>query len=65
MAQFVPEEVLALKVKVEDLPAAFQKQLGTDPALLRSEAETKEVAGQIQEASERQLEQGGPSEQQQ
>lgn len=58
MAQFVPEEVLGLKVKVEDLPAAFQKQLGTDPALLRSEAETKEVAQKVQAASEQQLEQG-------
>lgn len=62
MAQFVPEEVLALKVKVEDLPAAFQKQLGTDPALLRSEAETKDVAGKIQESSKQQLEQGVPNE---
>ena len=64
MAQFVPEEVLGLKVKIEDLPSAFQKQLGTDPALLRSEAETAEVAGKVQAASEQQLEQGAPIDQQ-
>lgn len=64
MAQFVPEEVIALKVKVEDIPAKFQQQLGTDPDLLRNEAETKEVADKIQAASERQLEQGAPIEQQ-
>ena len=63
MAQFVPQEVLALKVKVEDLPSAFQKQLGTDPSLLRSEAETKQVASQVQAASEQQLEQGVTDEQ--
>lgn len=63
MAQFVPAEVLALKVKVEDLPRKFQEQLGTDPSLIRSEAETKEVAEQVQQSAEQQLE-GGPSEQQ-
>lgn len=59
MAQFVPQEVIALQVKVEDLPLEFQKQLGTNPALLRSKAETKEVAEQIKSAAEGQLEQGG------
>lgn len=59
MAQFVPQEVIALKVKVEDLPLEFQKQLGTNPALLRSEAETKEVADKIKAAAETQLE-GAP-----
>ncbi len=63
LQQFVPEEVIGLKVKVEDLPAKFQQQLGTDPDLIRSDAETKEVANKVQAASEQQLKQGVPSEQ--
>lgn len=63
LMQFVPPEVIALKVKVEDLPAEFQKQLGTNPALIRSEAETKTVAKNIQDAATQQLEQGGQVEQ--
>jgi len=62
LSQFVPPEVLALKVKVEDLPRKFQEQLGTDPELIRSEAETQEVASQVQQSAEQQLE-GAPSEQ--
>lgn len=58
MAQFVPPEVLALKVKVEDLPKKFQELLGTDPSLIRSEAETKDVAGKVQAAAGQQLEAG-------
>lgn len=61
LAQFVPQEVLALKVKVEDLPRKFQEQLGTDPELIRSEEETKQVASQVQQSAEQQLE-GGASE---
>lgn len=63
LSLFLPQEVIALKVKVEDLPGKFQQQLGTDPSLIRSEAETKEVAGQIQEAAGQQL-QGQQNEQQ-
>lgn len=63
LAQFLPPEVIALKVKVEELPGKFQKQLGTDPSLIRSDAETQQVAGQIQQAAGQQL-QGGQSEQQ-
>lgn len=64
LSSFLPQEVIALKVKVEDLPGKFQQQLGTDPSLIRSEAETKEVAGQIQEAAGQQLQQGQANEQQ-
>lgn len=58
MAQFVPQEVMALKVKVEELPGEFQKQLGVNPDLVRSEAETAEVAQQVQGAAEQSLEGG-------
>lgn len=56
IASFVPQEILALKVKVEDIPGKFQELLGTDPGLVRSEEETTEVAGQVQTAAQRQLE---------
>jgi len=59
LGQFIPPEVLALKVKVEDLPKKFQEQLGTDPDLIRSDAETQEVGAQVQQAAGQQL-QGGP-----
>ena len=59
MAQFVPQEILALKVKVEDLPGEFAKQLGVNPELIRSEAETKNVTDQVTAAAGQQLEQGG------
>ena len=64
MAQFVPQEILALKVKVEDLPEEFQKQLGVNPKLIRSEAESEGVANQVTEAASAQLSQvqGAPSE---
>lgn len=64
LSQFIPPEVLALKVKIEELPGEFQKQLGTNPNLIRSEAETKKVASQITDAAGEQL-QGGANEQQQ
>lgn len=58
LSQFLPQEVIALKVKVEDLPGKFQQQLGTDPSLIRSDAETEEVAGKVQESASQQLQQG-------
>tara|TARA_R100001480_G_scaffold40158_2_gene52920 strand:- start:63 stop:1643 length:1581 start_codon:yes stop_codon:yes gene_type:complete len=58
MMQFVPQEILALKVKVEDLPKQFQGLLGTDPDLIRSEAETQKVSEQVQQAAQQQLESG-------
>ncbi len=61
LAQFMPPEAIALKVKIEELPAAFQKQLGTDPKLIRSDSETQQVGQQITEAAGQQL-QGGPNE---
>lgn len=64
LSQFIPPEVLALKVKIEDLPSKFQKQLGTDPSLIRSKAETKQVSKQVTEAAAQQLQlqQGAPNE---
>ena len=64
MAQFVPQEILALKVKVEDLPEEFAKQLGINPKLIRSEAESKGVADKVTDAASAQLSQvqGAPSE---
>lgn len=66
MAQFVPQEILALKVKVEDLPAEFAGQLGVNPKLIRREAESKGVADKVTDAASAQLEQvqGAPNEQQ-
>lgn len=63
MGQFLPPEVIGLKVKIEDLPGEFLNQLGVNPELMRSEAETAEVAKQVQSASEQQLQgqQGGPT----
>lgn len=61
LSQYMPPEVLALKVKIEELPEAFQKQLGTDPKLIRSDAEA-EVAGQVIAAAGQQLEAGQASE---
>lgn len=55
MAQFVPQEILALKVKVEDLPEEFAKQLGVNPKLIRSEAESQGVADQVTTAASAQL----------
>ncbi len=57
LAQFVPQEILALKVKVEELPEEFQKQLGVNPKLIRSKAESEGVANQVQEAASAQLQQ--------
>lgn len=62
MAQFVPPEVMALKVKIENLPREFGQQLGINPDLVRSDAETKEVAGQVQAAAQAGLEGGAPNE---
>jgi len=61
LAQFLPPEVIAAKVKVEDLPRKFQEQLGTDPSLIRSDAETKQLADQVKEAGIEKIE-GGQSE---
>jgi len=58
MAQYIPPEVLALKVKVEELPKKFQEQLGTDPTLIRSEQETAETAQKVQDAASQTLEGG-------
>lgn len=58
LANFVPPEVLALKIKIEDLPGKFQEQLGTDPTLIRSEAETQNVAKTVQDSAEATLEGG-------
>lgn len=63
LAQFMPPEVLALKVKIEDLPKVFQEQLGTNPDLIRSDDETKNVAKTIQESATAGLEGGLPNEQ--
>jgi hypothetical protein len=62
MAQFVPPEVMALKVKIESLPREFAQQLGINPDLVRSDAETKEVASQVQAAAQAGLEGGAPNE---
>lgn len=62
LAQFLPQEVIAAKVKVEDLPAQFQKQLGVDAALIRSESETKLLAKQVRSAAEQQIQGGQPQE---
>ena len=62
MAEFVPKEVMALKVKVEDLPREFQQQLGTNPDLIRSDAETEGVAQTVQQAAGASLEGGLPGE---
>lgn len=58
LSQYIPPEVLALKVKIEELPEAFQKQLGTDPSLIRSDAEAQKVSSQVTESASQQLEAG-------
>jgi len=58
LAQFMPPEVLALKVKIEDLPKVFQEQLGTNPALIRSDEETADVAQTVQASATAGLEGG-------
>jgi len=63
MAQFVPPEVMALKVKIENLPREFGQQLGINPDLIRSDPETKQVAQQVQDAATAGLEGGAPNEQ--
>lgn len=62
LAQFLPQEVIAAKVKVENLPAEFSKQLGVDPALIRSDQETRDLAKQVRGAAEQQIAQGGNNE---
>ena len=61
MAQFVPPEVLALKVKIENLPREFQQQLGVNPDLIRSDEETKQVAQTVQQSATACLEGGPPN----
>ncbi|NRA79854.1 MAG: hypothetical protein HRU18_16740 [Pseudoalteromonas sp.] len=61
LAQYIPPEVLALKVKIEELPAKFAAQLGVDPTLVRSDAEAQKVGQQVTEAAGQQL-QGGANE---
>lgn len=51
LAQFVPPEILALKVKVENLPEEFALQLGVNPKLLRSEAESKGVTDKVTDSA--------------
>lgn len=64
LAEFLPPELIAAKVKVEDLPAKFQDQLGTDPDLVRSEDETQDLANTVTSAATQAIEsgqQGGPN----
>jgi len=60
IAQFLPQEVIAAKVKVENLPGLFQQQLGVNPDLIRSDAETKLLAKQVQSAAEKRIQDGQP-----
>jgi hypothetical protein len=53
---------MALKIKIENLPREFGQQLGVNPDLIRSDAETKEVASQVQAAAQAGLEGGAPNE---
>lgn len=62
LANFLPQEVIAAKVKVENLPGTFQKQLGVNPELIRSDAETKQLAKQVQSAAEERIQAGKPPE---
>lgn len=61
LAQFLPQEVIAAKVKVEELPGTFQKQLGVNPDLIRSEGETRKLADQVRRAAEQRVQAGQPS----
>lgn len=54
----LPPEVVAAKVKIEDLPGFWQEQLGVPASLIRNEQETKEVTDQIQQAAQQGIEQG-------
>ena len=62
MAGFLPPEVIAAKVKVEELPSKFQQQLAVDPDLVRTKEETKELAQQVQSAAAQRIQQGGANE---
>ncbi|MDG1996125.1 MAG: portal protein [Emcibacteraceae bacterium] len=61
LGAILPPEVLALSVKVEELPRIFQEQLGVTPELIRSDVEKKQMsdaAQQVTQAAETGLEQG-------
>lgn len=55
LTAMLPPEVIAAKVKVEDLPSEFMKQLGVNPDLVRSEAETKALGEKVAQAAEQQI----------
>lgn len=55
----LPPEVVAASVKVEELPKYWQEKLGVPAALVRTDNEREEAAGQIQEAAVQQLGGGG------
>lgn len=53
----LPPEVVAGAVKVEDIPKFSGEKLGLPPELFRTDEERKELAAQVQEAAEAQIEQ--------
>jgi hypothetical protein len=57
----LPPEVVAAKVKIEDIPGFWADKLGVPATLIRTEEETQELASQVQEAAGQAIEQGAPS----
>lgn len=53
----LPPEVIAASVKVEDLPGFWSDQLGVSKSLIRSAEERQQLASQIQEAAQEQIQQ--------
>lgn len=56
----LPPEIVAASVKVEDIPRFWAEKLGVPASLVRTEEETQQIAEQVQEAAEQQIEEGPP-----
>lgn len=56
----LPPEVVAAKVKIEDIPGFWADKLGVPASLVRTEEETQQIAEQVQAAAAETIEEGGP-----
>lgn len=54
LAGFLPPEVIATSVKVEEIPKSFQEDLGVDASLVRTEDEREQFVAEAQAAAQAQ-----------
>jgi hypothetical protein len=58
LAGLLPQQIISMTVKMEEIPRVTAEQLGVDPELVRSPQERADTAQKIKQAAEMQLEQG-------